>query len=71
MNGHYLTKAESRKQKAESRKQKIVATVSLTVNHPNVTEIANCITARENRGICNVQKMGNGVVMLITNEFTK
>ena len=57
--------AESRKQKAESRKQKIVATVDLTVKNPKIKPIANCITAREDRGISNISSIGNGVVMLI------
>ena len=62
---------ESRKQKAESRKQKaerIVITVDLSVNNTNVITVANCITAREDRGISNIQRIGNGVVMEIIEE---
>ena len=62
-------KAESRKQKAESRKQKIVTTIDLSVKHPSVRLIANCITARENRGISKIQSMGNSVVMLIIEKY--
>lgn len=32
----------------------------LSTNNPSALEVANCITARENRGICNVRSMGNG-----------
>lgn len=56
--------AESRKQKVE----RIVATVDLSVNNTNVINIANCITAREDRGISNIQRIGNGVVMEIIEE---
>lgn len=52
--------------RAESREQRIVAAVDLSVNHTSVIHIANCITARENRGVCNVPRMGNGVVMVLT-----
>ena len=64
-------RAESREQRAESREQRIVAAVDLSVNQPSVILIANCITARENRGICNIQSMGNGVVMETIKEFSK
>ena len=57
--------AESRKQKAESRKQRIIAAVDLSVKNPKLIKIANCITARENRGISNIQSIGNGVVIAI------
>ena len=60
---------ESRKQKAESRK--IVAAVDLSVKNPKMIKIANCITARENRGISNVPSIGTGVVIAITNECSK
>ena len=68
--------AESRKQKAESRKQKaesrkIVAAVDLSVKRPRIIQVANCITARENRGISNVQSIGTGVVIAITSECSK
>ncbi|MBO4640913.1 MAG: hypothetical protein J5710_14270 [Treponema sp.] len=58
-----MMRAESREQSAESREQRIVAAIDLSVNKPSIILIANCITARENRGICNMQSMGNGVVM--------
>ena len=58
-----MMRAESREQRAESREQRIVAAIDLSVNKPSIILIANCITARENRGICNMQGMGNGVVM--------
>ena len=69
-------KAESRKQKAESRKQKaesrkIVAAVDLSVKNPKLIKIANCITAKENRGISNVQSIGNGVVIAIIKRCSK
>ena len=63
--------AESREQRAESREQRIVAAVDLSVNQPSVILIANCITARENRGICNVQSMGNGVLMETIKKFSE
>ena len=64
-------RAESREQRAESREQRIVAAVDLSVKQPGIIKVANCITARENRGICNRQKMGNGVVIAITKKFSK
>ena len=64
-------RAESREQRAESREQRIVAAIDLSVNHPSVILIANCITARENRGISNIQSIGNGVVMETIKEFSK
>ena len=53
------------------RKQKIVAAVDLSVKRTRIIQVANCITARENRGISNVQSIGNGVVIAITSEFLK
>ena len=47
------------------------AAVDLSVNHPAVILIANCITARENRGISNIQSIGNGVVMETIKGFSK
>ena len=64
-------RAESREQRAESREQRIVAAVDLSVNQPSIILIANCITARENRGICNVQNIGNGVLMETIKKFSK
>ena len=63
--------AESREQRAESREQRIIMAIDLSVNHTSVIQIANCITARENRGVCNRQSMGNGVVMETIKEFSK
>ena len=51
--------------------EQIVLTVDLSINHTSVTQIANCIMARENREICNVQGVGNGVVTVITEEQIK
>ena len=45
--------------------------IDLSVNHTSVIQIANCITARENRGISNIQSIGNGVVMETIKEFSK
>ena len=45
--------------------------MDLSVKNPQIKTIANCITAREDRGISNVQSIGNGVVMLIINECLK
>lgn len=39
-----------------------VLTCDLSLNRPFKTDIANCITAKENRGISNQKSMGNGVV---------
>ena len=64
-------RAESREQRAESREQRIVAAIDLSVKKPSIILIANCITARENRGICNMQSMGNGVVMEIIKGLQK
>lgn len=36
----------------------------LTLNDPEAKKVANCVTARENRGICNQKSMGNGVAVL-------
>ena len=60
-----MTRAKSKEQRAKSKEQRIIATVDLSVKRPSKILIANCITARENRGICNVQSMGNGVVIAI------
>ena len=46
--------------------ESIIIPVSLSLKNPDILTIANCITAREDRGISNIQKMGNGVVTLIT-----
>lgn len=43
--------------------------MDLSVKNPQIKTNANCITAREDRGISNVQSIGNGVVMLITERF--
>ena len=58
-------------QRAESREQRIVAAIDLSVNHPSVILIANCITARENRGISKIRSIGNGVVMETIKESSK
>ena len=63
--------AESREQRAESREQRIIAAVDLSVKHPRLLTVANCITARENRGISNVQSIGTGVVIAIIKKCSK
>lgn len=42
--------------------------IDLSINQPRVIQIANCIMARENRGICNFQGVGNGVVTVTIKE---
>ena len=64
-------RAESREQRAESREQRIVATVDLSVNRPSVIQVANCITAREDRGICKFHKMSSGVVIATIKKYSK
>ena len=64
-------RAESREQRAESREQRIIAAVDLSVKNPKLIKIANCITARENRGISNIQSIGNGVVIAIIKRCSK
>ena len=58
-------RAENREQRTENREQRIIAAVDLSVKNPKLIKIANCITARENRGISNIQSIGNGVVIAI------
>lgn len=36
--------------------------VDLSINNPNEKSISNCITSRENRGVCNQKSVGNGVI---------
>ena len=36
----------------------------LTINKPDTIEYANCLTAREDRGIANVRKIGTGVAVI-------
>lgn len=55
--------------KESSREGVIIIPVSLTIRKPDVLEVANCITAREDRGISKIQKIGNGVVTVITEKF--
>ena len=48
---------------------RIIGGVDLSINNPSLIHTANCIMARENRGISKIQSIGNGVVMEIIKEF--
>lgn len=45
--------------------------MDMSVNNTRLINISNCITAREDRGISEIQKTGNGVVLQITKRFLK
>ena len=55
----------------ERERERIIIPVDLSIQNPKLLTIANCITAREDRGISKIPSIGNGVVMRITKEFTK
>lgn len=56
---------------AETARERVIIPVDLSIQNPKLLTIANCITAREDRGISKIQSIGNGVVIQITKEFTK
>ena len=57
--------------KKRVERERVIIPVSLSIKKPDVLVIANCITAREDRGISKIQKIGNGVVTVITEKFIK
>ena len=55
-------RTENREQRTENREQRNYKTVDLCVKSPREIEVANCIKARYDAGISNLQADGSGVV---------
>lgn len=44
--------------------QKVQIPIDMTINDPQIREIANCISARQDRGISNHKQEGTGVLVI-------
>ena len=55
-------RTENREQRTENREQRNYKTVDLCVKSPREIEVANCIKARYDAGISNLQADGSGVI---------
>jgi len=55
-------RTENREQRTENREQRELHTVDLCVKRPREIQVANCIKARYDAGISNLQADGSGVV---------
>ncbi|MBQ8680846.1 MAG: DNA (cytosine-5-)-methyltransferase [Treponema sp.] len=55
-------RTENREQRTENREQRIMRTIDLCVKNPREITVANCIKARYDCGISNLQADGSGVV---------
>ena len=57
-----MQRTENREQRTENREQRNYKTVDLCVKSPREIGIANCIKARYDAGISNLQADGSGVI---------
>ena len=55
----------------ETPRERVIIPVDLSIKNPKLLTIANCITAREDRGISKIQAIGNGVVIVTTEKSIK
>ena len=62
MSGVCEQRTENREQRTENREQRIMRTIDLCVKNPRAITVANCIKARYDCGISNLQADGSGVV---------
>ena len=55
----------------ETARERVIIPIDLSIKNPKLLKVANCITAREDRGISKIQSIGNGVVIVTTEKSVK
>lgn len=55
----------------ETARERVIIPIDLSIKNPKLLKVANCITAREDRGISKIQSIGNGVVIVTTEKSIK
>lgn len=55
----------------EMARERVIIPIDLSIKNPKLLKVANCITAREDRGISKIQSIGNGVVIVTTEKSIK